>query len=170
MGSKKGAVICTLFTVSVLAIPLFSQNDTYVNQYNSTGVESFRPYSGLQENINLFNDNLNIVIPLFTLRGRNGLDLPVVARYNSKLEEWVFHQDEFGAYWTYELIPGLQRYEDSSFDVQLLPRWQYFSPGCSGTVSVEDNVNVLTEVDGTRHELYDRDWGEVVRCDVRATD
>src|SRR6266498_5074613 len=101
MGSKKGAVLCTLLTVSVLAVPLFSQNNTFVNQYNSTGVESFRAYSGLQENINLYNDNLNILIPLFTLKGRNGHDLPVVARYNSKVMEWVFHQSEFGSHWTY---------------------------------------------------------------------
>src|SRR6266498_5541713 len=107
MGSKKGAVLCTLLTVSVLAVPLFSQNDTYVNQYNSTGVESFRAYSGLQENISLYNDNLNILIPLFTLKGRNGHNRPVVARYNSKYQDWVLHQDEFSRYWTYELIPGL---------------------------------------------------------------
>ena len=42
---------------------------------NSTGVEAFGSCTGLRENINLQNRNLNIVVPLFTLRGRNGLDL-----------------------------------------------------------------------------------------------
>jgi hypothetical protein len=38
-------------------------------------------YEGVAENVDLRNLNLNVVIPLFELKGRNGLDYPVVAAY-----------------------------------------------------------------------------------------
>ncbi len=168
MTSKKYIALWIFFLAFLLGAPLFSQSDTYVNKYNATGVDSFRSYSGLQENINLYNDNLQIVIPLFTLKGRNGFDFPVLARYNSKLMEWVWHEDEYGGYYAWELIAGLG-VDDEYFNVQLLPYWQYLGTGCSSGTSVP-NLYVMTETDGTRHQLMNRDWGaEVVPCEVTWT-
>lgn len=64
-----------VFTVSVWA---------ETNSKNSTGVEPIYSYKGgLNEAINIYNGNLNVSVPLLTLKGRAGMDLAVYLSYDT---------------------------------------------------------------------------------------
>ncbi len=91
------------------------QASDLVTAENSTGVEAFNSYSGLRESINLQNRNLNVVIPLFSLRGRNGLDLSVAASYNAIQRQWVETEQVGMPVCSYDPIPfsGSDRFEVS---------------------------------------------------------
>ena len=67
---------------------------TSVTTANSTGAKPYETYGGARENLNLATGNLNIVIPLLTLPGRNGHDLTVFASYDSKI--WQLRNRKLG--------------------------------------------------------------------------
>src|SRR5512146_844715 len=56
---------------------------------NDTGLRPLTPYFTGDGNVNLTNGNLNVVIPLITLPGRNGLDYTFGLVYDSKI--WSPH-------------------------------------------------------------------------------
>lgn len=56
-----------------------------INPGNATGVLPYNTYGGARENINLATGNLNLQVPLLTLRGRNGHDLVLGVNYDSKV-------------------------------------------------------------------------------------
>ncbi len=87
--------------ISMLALWAFApavaqEQPFYVTGENATGVTPFGSYAGLRENIDLNNLNLNISIPLFTFRGRAGMDFTATLVYNSTQREWVLHTTRLG--------------------------------------------------------------------------
>src|SRR5215470_5372849 len=60
-----------------------------VTASNDTGIKPFQTYAGVNEDIGLSNGNLGLSILLLSLPGRDGLDLNLAMRYNSK--QWAPH-------------------------------------------------------------------------------
>ncbi|MGI8784055.1 MAG: hypothetical protein ACR2L2_10465 [Acidobacteriota bacterium] len=74
-----------------------------VNAKNSTGVEPIYSYKGgLNEAINLYNGNLNVSLPILSLKGRAGMDLSLYFSYDSR--QFRVWNDVCGtnAEWNYE--------------------------------------------------------------------
>src|SRR5437867_6969990 len=70
-----------LVAAGVLLSPAWADD----NPYNSTGIEPTYYYKGgLNEAVNVFNGNLNVSVPLLTLKGRAGLDLSLTLSYDSR--------------------------------------------------------------------------------------
>ncbi len=84
--TRTASVMLEVLAASVEAA---SSGTFYVTGENATGTTPYGSYSGQNESINLVNRNLNIVLPLFTLRGRNGMDVTVVVQYNSTYQDWI---------------------------------------------------------------------------------
>src|SRR6266403_1821408 len=81
------AFIAVVLTAAVPRTSLAQQ----LGPQNATGIQPYDAYGGGRENINLGNGNLNLQIPLVSLPGRNGHNLPLSIHYDSKI--WVPHYD-----------------------------------------------------------------------------
>ncbi len=143
--------------IRLLSIALFAlmtsvaAQTRYVDSRNSTGTTPFGSYEGTMENVDLRNQNLNIVIPLFTLKGRNGLDYSVVTHYNSTYHTWKPIPDDFTPP-TYELVwvGGPDAYFQLKPSATLSYQDEIYLDG--GT-ELHTNRYILTDIDGTRHEF-----------------
>ncbi|HSR68779.1 MAG TPA: hypothetical protein VLU25_12650, partial [Acidobacteriota bacterium] len=131
--------------------------DDLVTTGNSTGVEAFGSYAGLRENVNLQNRNLNVVIPLFTLTGRNGLSFAVAANYNAITRQWEEEQrpdESIRCVYRPLANTGSDRVE-----IELAPFLTYEEgaqadpDGMVPANAPRHNRYVLREMDGTRHEF-----------------
>jgi hypothetical protein len=123
----------------------------YVDSNNATGTTPFGAYEGVAENVDLRNLNLNVVIPLFELKGRNGLDYPVVAAYNSTYNVWKPKEDPYvPPYYELERIEGT----DVRFTVRPGPALTYKDEAYpQGGIWWHTNRYILHEIDGTRREF-----------------
>lgn len=140
------------FTLPILGQP---ERTEYVSGDNATGVTPFGSYSGHRERIDLNNLNLNVVIPLFTLRGRNGNDVTIFAHYNSVQREWI-ERERFGE--TVYDLEGIVAAGSEHFDIQIAPRLTYVDGFYqSGQVQMYQNRNILRQTDGTRNEFVNKD-------------
>jgi len=143
--------------LSLLSIALFvlmasvAAETRYVDSKNSTGTSPFGSYEGTMENIDLRNQNLNIVIPLFTLKGRNGLDYSVVTYYNSNYRVWQPIPDDYTPP-TYELVWVGD--PDAYFQLKPSATLSYRDEiYLVGGIEYHTNRYILTDIDGTRHEF-----------------
>ena len=179
-GTGGGLTRSVSATINVLsaesALTTDSEGSAYVTGENATGTTPYGSYAGQNESINLYNGNLNIVLPLFTLRGRNGMDITLVASYNSTYQ-----------YWTQEPPPPEDQRAPPASPVQpepvciLLPLEGTASPhfqfhsvpllkwkrgrkqiwvgnmGSAARASIYRNRYILTMPDGTRTEFMNKD-------------
>ncbi len=129
-----------------------SEERYFVTGNNSTGVAGWGSYTGLRENVGLNNLNLNIRIPLFTLRGR-GLDVSAQASYNATQREWVRHTTQGGI--EFYILEQIVNVGSQLFDIQLAPSLRYVSgPFVEGSVQKFQNRYILRMPDGSRHEFF----------------
>ena len=127
-------------------------DNRYVTAGDATGVTPFGSYEGTNENIDLLNLNLGVTIPLFTLKGRNGLDYSVVAASNSIYRVWRFIPDQYvPPYYDFAYIEeGI----GPSFDILPVPRLSYKDEVyMDGSTEMHTNRWILVETDGTRREF-----------------
>ncbi len=158
----KKTVLTLLLALSAAVSPWAQEQPFYVTGENANGVTPFGSYAGARENIDLVNMNLNITIPLFTLRGRAGLDFTPAVVYNSVHREWV----------RVPTVPGfefhnLQRIPNSGpehFALRTGPSLRYI-PGSfldpAGRQRFQ-NRYVLRMLDGTRIEFVNKDFDDSV--------
>ena len=72
-----------LFWLAVYSLPLLAQLD----MNHDTGVKSEESYDRANENVNIGGGNLNVVLPLAQLPGRNGHGFTLGLTYNS--QQWT---------------------------------------------------------------------------------
>ena len=156
--TRTASAMLEVMATSVAAI---SSGTFYVTGENATGTTPYGSYSGQNENINLVNRNLNIVLPLFTLGGRNGMDVTVVVQYNSTYQDWIIETsplDDSQQICHLESLKGLTR---PHFYIML-------APDLRRVQGIPHRVNpnliskgyVLTMPDGTRTEFRHKDHDE----------
>jgi RHS repeat-associated protein len=74
-------------------------NPNNVTPSNTTGLMPYQSYGGVRENINFATGDLNLLLPLLSLPGRNGHDFALGLVYDSEI--WNLHatyHDETGSY------------------------------------------------------------------------
>ncbi len=145
------------FMVSVVAQALPGE---FVTGENATGVNPFSSYQGQRESIDLANLNLNVVIPLFTLKGRNGLDVPIVASYNAIQREWIpTDPDGIDPF----QLESIRNGGSAFFDIEIAPRLEFIAGRYTvGSVTRYQNRFVFRSPDGSRSEFINKEFEDDV--------
>jgi RHS repeat-associated protein len=162
-------IVLGLITISLaLLVPAVCRAQSIPNQVgpqNATGTQAYDPYGGTRENINLGNGNLNLQIPLISLPGRNGHNLSLALRYDSKI--WNPHSEfdpdtgQTFYYWDFN-DPGDGAAAGWGFNIPVLmssPIQPYTTnPNyhCQGAF-------ILITGDGSKHAFYPTTLGSGVR-------